>query len=92
LNKKEPELKSQGIQVVAIHASNIEKEKLDEWIKENKIEFPVGMIQDNEEETKLNWGVKSLPWLIMTDKNHIVTNEGFSINELDEKIQTLNEK
>ena len=92
LSKKEPELKSQGIQVVAIHASNIEKEKLDEWIKENEITFPVGMIQDNEEEMKLNWGVKSLPRLILTDKNHIVTDEGFNINELDERITTLNEK
>jgi hypothetical protein len=42
---------------------------------------------DNEEETKLNWGVKSLPWLILTDKNHVVTAEGFSINELDERVK-----
>ena len=31
-------------------------------------------------------GDKSLPWLILTDKNHVVTAEGFAVSELDEKI------
>jgi hypothetical protein len=99
LNKRIQELEEKEIAVVAVHASKIEKEKLNEWIKENEIEFTVGMIQDDpsttlgtgEEKTHFNWGVQSLPWLILTDKNHIVTNEGFSVNELDEKIITLNE-
>ena len=51
------------------------------------------MIQDDlsttlgtgEEKTLNNWGVQSLPWLILTDKNHIVTAEGFSIDDLNEK-------
>ena len=32
-------------------------------------------------------GDKSLPWLILTDAEHIVTAEGFMSNELDEKIE-----
>jgi len=32
------------------------------------------------------WGVKSLPWLILTDQKHIVEANGFSLAELDEKI------
>jgi hypothetical protein len=36
-------------------------------------------------------GVKSILWMILTDKNHIVTHEGFSITELDEKIKTFGE-
>lgn len=31
-------------------------------------DFPVGIIQENAEKTRLNWGVKALPWLILTDK------------------------
>jgi hypothetical protein len=31
--------------------------------------------------------VKSLPWLILTDKAHIITAEGFGLDELDEKIK-----
>jgi len=89
LNKRAQELKLQGIEIIAVQASKIEQDILDEWIEKNNISIPVGMIQDNGEETKLNWGVKSLPWLILTDKNHIVTAEGFSINDLDEKVQDM---
>jgi hypothetical protein len=35
---------------------------------------------------RLSWGIQSLTWLILTDKNHVVTAEGFAVNELDEKI------
>jgi len=30
--------------------------------------------------------VRLLPWLILTDKQHIVIAEGFGLDELDEKI------
>jgi hypothetical protein len=90
LSKRAQELKSQGIEVIVIHASRIEKEKLNKWITKNDISFLVGMIQGDpsvtlgtgEEKIRNNWGVQSLPWLILTDKNHIVTAEGFGINEL----------
>jgi len=45
------------------------------------------MIQADEEKTRIDWGVRSLPWLILTDKEHIVTAEGFSVNELNEQIK-----
>jgi len=35
------------------------------------------------------WGVKSLPWLILSNKQHIVQAEGFALSELDEKIQEI---
>jgi hypothetical protein len=97
LNKRIQELDEKGIAAVAVHASKIEKEKLNEWIKENDISYPVGIIQGDpstmlgtgEEETRDKWGVQSLPWLILTDKNHIVIAEGFSIDALDEKINEL---
>lgn len=40
----------------------------------------------------MSWGAHALPWLILTDKKHIVQAEGFNINELDGKIKTLREK
>ena len=84
MSKRAKELKEQGIEIVAVHASKIEKDTLDEWLKENRIEFPVGIIKSEEEQTRINWGVESLPWLILTDENNIVTAEGFSISEFDE--------
>jgi len=50
------------------------------------------MIQGDEEKIRFTWGVKFFPWLILTDKQHIVQADGFSINELDEKIAQLKEK
>ena len=92
LSKKVKELKAKDIIILTVQASKVEQAKLDEWAKENNIPFPVGMVQGNEEQTRFAWGVKSLPWLILTDKKHIVRAEGFSISELEEKITTLKEK
>jgi protocatechuate 3,4-dioxygenase beta subunit len=89
LSKRAQELKAKDIVIVAVQASKIEKEKLDEWIKENNIPFFVGMIEGDEEKTQFAWGVKSLPWLILTDSEHIVRAEGFSISELDTHIKEL---
>ncbi|MBN2180790.1 MAG: redoxin domain-containing protein [Sedimentisphaerales bacterium] len=82
LSKKTQELKEKGIIICAVQASEIEQEKLDEWIKENNISFPVGMIPENIDTLKSRWGVKSLPWLILTDKEHIVIDEGFNISDI----------
>jgi hypothetical protein len=79
-------LEEKGIIVVAIQASKIGRSELDKWIEGNNISFPVGMIQGDEEKAKFAWGVRSLPWLILTDKKHIVTAEGFALTELDEKL------
>ncbi|HCO96900.1 MAG TPA: hypothetical protein DIU00_23680 [Phycisphaerales bacterium] len=81
-------LKEKGISIVAIHAAKVERTQLDEWIRENEVAFPVGMIPEQEEQVRFDWGAKSLPWLILTNKQHIVTAEGFVKNELDNKIQS----
>ena len=87
LNKKTQELAANDIVVLAVQVSKIDKAALDEWIKEQKIPFPVGIIQADEEKTHFTWGIRSLPWLILTNKNHIISSNGFSLGELDSKIQ-----
>ena len=89
LGKKAQKLKEKEVVVVTIHASKIEKEKLDDWIKENDINLTVGMIKGDVEKTKFTWGVRSLPWLILTDRQHNVTAEGFGIDELERKIEEI---
>ncbi len=86
LAKQAEKLKDKDIEIIAIQSSKIELEPFDKWIQENNIPFTIGVIPSDQEKTKLEWGVKSLPWLILTDKNHKVTAEGFGIAELDEKI------
>jgi protocatechuate 3,4-dioxygenase beta subunit len=87
LNKRAKELQAKDIVIIAVQASKIKQSSLDEWIKEQGISFPVGMVEGDSEKVRFNWGVKSLPWLVLTDKNHIVTTEGFSVSDLDEKIK-----
>ncbi|MHC4646951.1 MAG: hypothetical protein ACYTBJ_15750 [Planctomycetota bacterium] len=36
---------------------------------------------------KMAWRIDKLPWLVLTDRDHVVTAEGFSLEELDEKIE-----
>ena len=87
LAKQAQQLKQKGVTVVAVQASKIDENTLNEWVKKNNIPFPVGMVQSDVEKTRFAWGVRSLPWLILTDKGHVVTAEGFSANELNEKIK-----
>jgi hypothetical protein len=86
LAEKMGELKKKGVAVMAIQSSKADINTLNEWVKENDIPFPVGMIQDDEEKTRFNWGVRSLPWLILTDSKCVITAEGFGLDELDGKI------
>ena len=79
--------KGEDMTIIAIQVSKIDRIVLDEWIKDENIKFPVGMIENNEKKAQIAWGVQSLPWLILTDKEHVVIAEGFSINELDDRIK-----
>ena len=87
LAKQAEWLEEKGVTVIAVHTSNVDENTLNEWVEKNNIPFPVGMIQDDEEKTRFNWGVRSLPWLILTDRNRVVTTEGFGLDELDQKIK-----
>ncbi|MHC4646731.1 MAG: redoxin domain-containing protein [Planctomycetota bacterium] len=86
LGKRARELKGKGVAVVCVQASKVDKNALDEWAKKYNISFPVGMIEGDEEKIRFSWGVKSLPWLILTDEGHVVTAEGFGLEELDDRI------
>jgi uncharacterized GH25 family protein len=80
------QIKDKGVVIVAVQASKIEKNALDEWAKENNVPFPVGMIQGDVQKVHFAWSIQSLPWLILTDGRHIVRTAGFQVNQLDEKI------
>lgn len=83
---KAEEFQTKDIVVVTVHASKTNEIKLNEWIKRNNIPFQASMVQGDEEIIRFRWGIKSLPWLILTSRNHIVTAEGFSPSALDSKV------
>ncbi|UCG58924.1 MAG: hypothetical protein JSU70_05305, partial [Phycisphaerales bacterium] len=60
---------------------------LNEWVKTNNIPFPTGMVHGDEEEIRFAWGVKSLPWLILTDDKHVVVSEGIQIADLENRLK-----
>jgi len=84
-------LKEKGVTIVAAQASKADHGTLNEWVKKNNIPFPVGMVATDVEEIRFAWCVRSLPWLILTDRDHIVTAEGFAASELDDKIKQIGE-
>ncbi len=86
LAKQVEQLKEKGVTVLAVQASTVNENTLNGWVKKNNVSFPVGMIQDNEQQIRFAWGVKSLPWLVLTNKEHIVTAEGFAVSELQQQI------
>jgi len=87
LSERAQELKAKDIIIVAVQSSKIDESTLIEWIKEQSVSFPVGIVDDDEKGIRFSWGVKSLPWLILTDREHIVFAEGFAMMELDEKLK-----
>jgi protocatechuate 3,4-dioxygenase beta subunit len=87
LSKRAQELEGKDVSIVAVQALKVDEETLNEWIKNQGISFPVGIVQGDEEEIRFTWGVKSLPLLILTDKQHVVQAEGFALAELDDKLK-----
>jgi Leucine-rich repeat (LRR) protein len=92
LSERAEQLRQTGVIVAAVQAEQVEQGTLAEWAKKSKIAFDVGRITGDIEKTRLAWGVKSLPWLILTDTRHVVAAEGFGLDELDEKIDSINRK
>ena len=87
LKERMDELKEQGIKIFIVQASIVDKDELQQHVEQYNIPFVSGMIGTDEEKTRFKWGVRSLPWLILADSEKTVVADGFSINELDEKIK-----
>jgi len=86
LSTRAKELMAKDVIVVAVQASKIDGVVLNEWAEKNNIPFTIGMIQCDEEKIRFAWGIRSLPWLILADNEHTIISEGFSVAELDEKL------
>jgi hypothetical protein len=90
LAKEAGQLKQKGVYIIAIQATKIDHQMLDDWAQKNNTLYPIRIIEKEVEKTRFTWGVKSLPWLILTDKQHLVIDTGFGLSELDGKIEAAN--
>ena len=91
LGEQAAALKEKGVAVVAVHTGTMADDAFKAWKQEAALPFPVGCWKGEPEKARAVWGAGALPWLILTDKAHRVTAEGFSLEELDAKLKTLGE-
>ena len=87
LAKRKEELIGKDIVTIGIHTTEVNRDQLDNWLSENEVDFPVGMFKGTPDQILQSWGVQARPWLILTDREHIVIGEGFGLDELDAKIE-----
>ncbi len=89
LMRKAQELRDKGITIIAIQAVEAEPDALAAWRRETRVPFLVGAIPEDTPEHQYTWSVRSLPWLILTDKDHVVRAEGFGLEELAGKLRAV---
>jgi hypothetical protein len=82
LEKQKDVLQDKNIVVLTVHSGTKQKNEVKKWLKKNALSLTVGMIEGDPYDTLLAWGAKGLPWLILTDEQHIITNAGFSPDDL----------
>jgi hypothetical protein len=83
LARKAKALEKRGIVIMAVHTSAVNEKELNKWVKTNNVPFTVGTVVGDEQKFRFTWGIKSLPWLILTDTQHVVRTEGMDLSELD---------
>jgi hypothetical protein len=79
-------LRDQGVVIAAIQAAAIEEDAWKSWLAERGTKIPFGRTGKDTGKTKSAWGVGALPWLILTDRDHVVRAEGFLLDELDGRL------
>jgi protocatechuate 3,4-dioxygenase beta subunit len=89
LNNRLGQLQKQGLEIIAVQASKTGESELAQWARKMNISFTVGAITGDIDETRFDWNVQSLPWLILTDRKHIVRAEGFAVSELNERLEQI---
>lgn len=82
LEKQKQALRDKNIVILAVHSGTKRGKQVKDWLTKNGPSLTVGMIQGDPYNTLLAWGAKGLPWLILADEQHIITNAGFSLDDL----------
>ncbi|MGB2821786.1 MAG: carboxypeptidase regulatory-like domain-containing protein [Phycisphaerae bacterium] len=93
LAARSDELAGKGVVIACVHASAVDRTQVTAWLEENKVAVPAGMVPDEKDKTpqeraRHRWGVRALPWLILTDEKHTVRAEGFALRELDHRLKS----
>ena len=55
-----------------------------DWLAKTGVTLASGTIQGDPHDVLLAWGAKGMPWLVLTNEQHIVRLEGFNLERLQE--------
>jgi gluconolactonase len=89
LAEKAKDFAEEGVEVVCVRTSDVDENSLNAWVKEKDIHFPIGRTSRDRGTSSFEWGVQWLPWLILTDRTHIVVAEGLDLGDLNDKIMQV---
>ena len=79
-----PSLTSRGVTPVVMQVSKVDLAPYAAFLRAGQIDLPIRMMDQDFETTKIEWGMKGLPWLILTDASHVVVHEGASVEDIME--------
>lgn len=80
-------LADKGIAVFLVQAERTDPNALQQQIKASGTSVPVCAIPGDAEQVRTTWNVQSLPWMILTDRDHVVQAEGLSLEDLDKRLE-----
>jgi protocatechuate 3,4-dioxygenase beta subunit len=92
LAQRTEELARHNVAVRTVQAAKCAPAELEKWAGEFGPGLPVAAITSNPEAMRRALGIQSLPWLILTDRQHIVRAEGFGLDDLSQKITDIARK
>lgn len=85
LTEKYQTITQKGIAMAVIQTAP-PTQSLEKWKAKQKFPFPIGKFPEEPKKIRKEWGIKALPWLIITDKNHKIIKTGFQTDQIDQII------
>jgi len=81
-------LAEKDVLLILVDAAGSEKKQVNAWAKKHSIKVPVGRLhKEILKRIHKAWAIESLPRLVLTDRNHVIVAEGFTLEELESKIK-----
>jgi hypothetical protein len=91
LTLQQDDLREKGVTVLAAQTVPASNESWDDWKEANPFLFPTSRLTEKSDKTKWASDLEDLPWLILADKKGVVADEGFPLEELEAKLQEINQ-
>jgi hypothetical protein len=92
LAQRSQQLSGAGVKIVAVETAKVDSAALQQWAQENAVSFPILALGENLDAIRSAWNIRSLPWLILADGNHVVKAIGGTLDEMDTQLASVAEQ